>query len=264
VLELYQFELSPYSEKVRLILDYKGLDYKKIEVTPGVGQVEIYRLSGQRQLPVLKDGYTVISDSTEIALYLDRKYPEKPLIPTDPVARGQCMLLEEWADECLAKKSRIPFLDSIKQDTSLRSALLPSDTPDVVKTLINAVPGEVFEFLGNGLGISKEVISKANKKLRESLEYLSLILESRPYLVTSEPTLADLTVAALSILVKFPPGDYLDIPSALKGKGITGIADDPTYSAFFLWRDRLYTEYRKLSTYTGVTTGSSPSSIPIE
>ena len=39
MLELYQFELSQYSEKVRLILDYKGLEYRKIEVTPGVGQV---------------------------------------------------------------------------------------------------------------------------------------------------------------------------------------------------------------------------------
>ncbi len=40
MLELYQWELSQYSEKVRLILDYKGLDYRKIEVTPGIGQVE--------------------------------------------------------------------------------------------------------------------------------------------------------------------------------------------------------------------------------
>ena len=39
MLELYQFELSQYSEKVRLILDYKGLEYRKIEVTPGVGQI---------------------------------------------------------------------------------------------------------------------------------------------------------------------------------------------------------------------------------
>ena len=50
MLELYQFELSPFSEKVRLILDYKGLEYKKIEVTPGIGQtstcVKRWRYSG--------------------------------------------------------------------------------------------------------------------------------------------------------------------------------------------------------------------------
>ena len=56
MLELYQFELSQYSEKVRLILDYKGLEYRKIEVTPGIGQVELFQKTGQRQVPVLKDG----------------------------------------------------------------------------------------------------------------------------------------------------------------------------------------------------------------
>jgi glutathione S-transferase len=81
MLELYQFELSHYCEKVRLILDYKGLPYRKIEVTPGLGQVDLYRLSGQRQVPVLKDGNEVIADSTAIAKYLDQRYPERLIIP---------------------------------------------------------------------------------------------------------------------------------------------------------------------------------------
>ena len=50
MLELYQFELCPFSEKVRLILEYKGLEYKKIEVTPGIGQLDVFKISGQRQL----------------------------------------------------------------------------------------------------------------------------------------------------------------------------------------------------------------------
>ena len=83
MLELYQFELSQYSEKVRLILDYKQLEYRKIEVTPGVGQIELMQKSGSRQVPVLKDGSTYVAESTEIALYLERKYPERPILPTD-------------------------------------------------------------------------------------------------------------------------------------------------------------------------------------
>ena len=39
MLELYQWELSQFSEKVRLILDYTGLEYRKIEVAPGIGQL---------------------------------------------------------------------------------------------------------------------------------------------------------------------------------------------------------------------------------
>ncbi|MBN3927022.1 glutathione S-transferase N-terminal domain-containing protein, partial [Nostoc sp. NMS4] len=98
MLELYQWELSQYSEKVRLILDFKGLDYRKIEVTPGIGQVELFRLTGQRQVPVLKDRNKYIADSTEIAKYLDLEYPDRPIIPQDPKQRGLTLLIEEWAD----------------------------------------------------------------------------------------------------------------------------------------------------------------------
>jgi glutathione S-transferase len=84
MLELYQFEASTFAEKIRLILDYKQLPYRKIEVTPGVGQIDVFRLSGQRQVPVLKDNEQVIADSTAIALYLEKAYPERPLMPTDP------------------------------------------------------------------------------------------------------------------------------------------------------------------------------------
>ncbi|NEO50770.1 MAG: glutathione S-transferase family protein, partial [Moorea sp. SIO4A3] len=125
MLELYQFELSQYSEKVRLILDYKELDYRKIEVTPGVGQLELFQLSGQSKVPVLKDGDTVISDSTAIAMYLDRKYPDKPIIPTDPKERGLCLLIEEWADESIGTKSRKVVYGALSQNPDFRKSVLP-------------------------------------------------------------------------------------------------------------------------------------------
>jgi glutathione S-transferase len=78
----------PTAEKIRLILDYKQLPYRKIEVTPGVGQIDVFRLSGQRQVPVLKDNEQVIADSTAIALYLEKAYPERPLIPMEPRQQG--------------------------------------------------------------------------------------------------------------------------------------------------------------------------------
>jgi glutathione S-transferase len=245
MLDLYQFEVSQYSEKVRLILDYKGLEYRKIEVTPGIGQLELYKMSGQRQVPVLKDGDTIIADSTEIAFYLDRKYPEKPIIPTDPLLRGQCLLIEEWADESIGIKGRIAFFGALNQNPNFRTSMLPKEVPDFLKTLVGAVPGDLLSLLGTGAGFGPDAVKEANKALKQDLEALSLILQHRPYLVGDEPTLADLAVAGLSIILKQPGGDYLDIPNALKGKGIPGLADNPAYDSFFLWRDRLYMDYRK-------------------
>lgn len=263
MLELYQFEMSQYSEKVRLILDYKGVAYRKIEVTPGVGQLDLFRLSGQRRVPVLKDGSTVISDSTAIAMYLDRKYPDKPLIPVDPKERGVCLLIEEWADASIGIKSRKVLYGALSQNQSFRTSILPSGTPDLLKTLVGAVPPELLDILGTGVGFGSDAVKEAKDDLKQDLEALSLLLLDRPYLVTNYPCLADFAVAGASMLLKFPAGPYLDLPEDLKGKGIPGLADNSAYSTFFDWRDRLYSEYRNpLTATTG--NGSTPTSINIE
>ena len=61
-MELFQFRHSAFCEKVRLILAAKGQPYDVREVTPGIGQLELFRLSGQRQVPVLLDGGETIAD----------------------------------------------------------------------------------------------------------------------------------------------------------------------------------------------------------
>ncbi len=263
MLELYKFELSHYSEKVRLILDYKQLEYRQIEVTPGVGQIELLQKSGSRTVPVLKDGSTYIKDSTEIALYLERKYPERPIIPTDPLAKGQCLLMEEWADESIGLKGRKAFIGALNQNQTFRTSILPKETPDLVKTVVSAIPGQVLDVLGTGVGFGGDAVQEAKKGLQQDLEALCLILQERPYLTGNTPTLADLAVAGLSIFLKFPEGSYLDIPDDLKGKGIPGLADNIVYEPFFAWRDRLYADFRQGSSSTG-NNSSSPTSINIE
>ena len=264
MLELYQFELSQYSEKVRLILDYKGLEYRKVEVTPGVGQLELLKISGQSQVPVLKDGDRVIADSTEIALYLDRKYPERPILPTDPIQRGQCLIYEEWADESIGLKGRKAFIGALNKNQNFRKSILPKQTPDFLKNLVGAVPGEFLDLLGTGVGFGPDAVKESHRGLKQDLEALSLILEERPYLVGNQPTLADLAVAGLSIILKMPGGNYLDVPEELKGKGIPGLADNSAYETFFTWRDHLYAEYRKPLSNGSSKTNSSPTSIEIE
>jgi glutathione S-transferase len=263
MLELYQFELSHYSEKVRLILDYKGLAYRKIEVTPGIGQLDLYRMSGQRQVPVLKDGSEVIADSTAIAQYLEDKYPDRPIIPTDSKQRALCLLMEEWADESIGLNGRKVMLDAFNHDPAFRSAALPTSAPSFLKTLVEAVPPQALDVLGIGIGFGPDAAKAARKSMQQNLEALSLLLADSPYLITDHPTLADFAVAGLSMYVKFPTGAWLEIPDALKGKGVPGLADNPAYASFWAWRDRLYADYRKPPLSTG-TTPSSPTSINID
>ncbi len=243
MLELYQFELSHFSEKVRLVLDYKGLAYRKIEVVPGVGQFDLFRISGQRQVPVLKDGNKVITDSTAIALYLDKTYPDRPIIPTDPQKKATCLLLEQWADNSIGVKGRSILLEGLKS-SSLRTSILPSGTPDIFKNLVGSIPTEAIDLLGMGVGLTPEAMRAAKAEMHRSLESICMLLAQNSYLTGDTPTLADLTVAGLTLLLKIPEGPYLNVPFNLKGKGVPGFADNPDYDVFFTWRDKLYADFR--------------------
>ncbi|MBE9113728.1 glutathione S-transferase family protein, partial [Nodosilinea sp. LEGE 07298] len=156
MLELYQFEASSFAEKIRLILDYKQVPYRKVEVTPGVGQVEIFQMSGQRQVPVLKDGELVIPDSTAIALHLEKAYPDRPILPTDPKPRGLCLALEAWADEAIVPKARVVMVGAFKQHPNFRTALLPGFTPGPLRDLVGALPGDILNLVGTGVGFGPE------------------------------------------------------------------------------------------------------------
>jgi glutathione S-transferase len=265
MLELYQFELSHFSEKVRLILDYKRLAYRKIEVVPGMGQLDLFRISGQRQVPVLKDGNTVIADSTAIALYLDKKYPDRPIVPTNPQQKATCLLLEQWADDSIGSKGRKILFESLR-NSNLRTSILPIGTPDVLKNLIGSIPSSAVDVLGLGLGLTPDSMRAAKAEMHRSLESVCLLLaqNSGAYLTGDTPTLADLTVAGLSLLLKIPDGPYLNIPDNLKGKGVPGFADNPDYDLFFTWRDKLYADFRKPHTPDINNSGAAPTTIAID
>jgi glutathione S-transferase len=220
-------------------------------------------MSRQRQVPVLKDGSEVIPDSTEIARYLDEKYPDRPLIPSDPRQRGLCLALEDWADESLGIQGRKAMIGALSQYPNFRTSVLPNEVPDLLKNLVGAVPGDIFSFLGTGVGFGPGDIKSATTILKQALEALCLMLQHQPYLLGDQPTLADFAVAGMTMYIKFPAKRYMNLPDGICEKGVPGLADDANYRPFFDWRDRLYADYRKVRDTTA-STGTRPTSINIE
>ncbi len=235
MLELHQFRHSSFCEKVRLILAAKGLDYVALEVTPGLGQLELFRLSGQRQVPVLVDGGEVIADSTAIALYLEEMAGSPVLLPADPAERALVLLLEDWADTALAAGARRALLQAAGSDAVLRGALLPDATPQALRSLLGALPGDLLAGLGETLG----TIGRAERRqLQTNLEQLAVLVAQQSYLVGQSLSLADLAVAAQLSLLRFPAS----AGAPLAGRGVPGLADHPLLAPLFDWRDRLYAE----------------------
>ena len=74
MITLYQFRHSAFCLKTRMALHAKKIQYRVEEVTPGIGQLEIFQLSGQKQLPIIKDeNNQIISDSSNICEYINTK-----------------------------------------------------------------------------------------------------------------------------------------------------------------------------------------------
>ncbi|KAL5570947.1 hypothetical protein UlMin_020544 [Ulmus minor] len=85
-LKLYSYFKSSCSFRVRIALNLKGLkyEYKAVNLSKGEqNSPEFLKLNPIGYVPVLVDGDIVLSDSLAISLYLDEKYPQHPLLPSD-------------------------------------------------------------------------------------------------------------------------------------------------------------------------------------
>ena len=229
MLELHQFRHSAFCLKVRMVLQAKGLSYRTVEVTPGIGQVAVFRLSGQRQVPVLVDGDTVLADSSTISRHLDLAGGEPALLPADAKQAAQVHLIEDWADTTLAAGGRACLVQAAALDPELRVALLPDDVPDPLRSVMGAIPG------GWVNSVSELVNQGERTALLASLEQLAASVEASPWLVGETLTMADLAVAAQLSLLRFPQS----AGSPLAGRGVPGLSDHPKLQALFQWRDQL-------------------------
>ena len=88
---------SPFCWRTRMSLYHKGLAFE--EVTVGFNEKDKIAFSGQSLVPVIVDkakGDKVVSDSWQIACYLDEAYPAKPLFASEQ-ARGLSQFLANWS-----------------------------------------------------------------------------------------------------------------------------------------------------------------------
>ena len=229
MLELNQFPHSAFCLKVRMVLEAKALNYKAKEITPGIGQVAIFRLSGQRQVPVLVDGENVISDSTAIIRYIEEINPEPKLIPEDPSEEAIMHLIENWADTTLAKSVLNTLIQAAAIDPDLRIALLPDEVPSKIQNIISGLSCEVINDVSVFLNAGK------GSALFSNLEKLSNLLVKNKWVIGNRMSFADIAIAAQLSLLRFP----LSAGEKLAGKGCPGFKDHPQLEQLFCWRDEL-------------------------
>ena len=94
---LHHYPSSPFSEKIRAILGFKGLRWTSVEVPWMMPKPDVVALTGgYRKTPFLQIGADIYCDSALIADVLERLAPTPTLHP--PEAEGATRLLAQWAD----------------------------------------------------------------------------------------------------------------------------------------------------------------------
>jgi glutathione S-transferase len=149
----------------------------------------------------------------------------------------------------------------LSQNPNFRTAFLPDMTPAPVKNILSGLPVNLLGNLGAPVGLGVDTVRET---LKTDLRYLMALLADQPYLLGQQPTLVDFAVAGLSLYIKVPNGSYLNLPDAVKGEGVPGVADSPEFEPFWTWRDKFYADFRKASAVVAVGKSDRPTSISID
>jgi glutathione S-transferase len=99
--QLYQFPLCPFSRKVRLLMEEKGVGYDLVRESPWLRRDEFLDMNPSGQTPVLVDdafGVTLI-DSSAICEYLEETVERATMIPGNAAARAEVRRLVAFFDE---------------------------------------------------------------------------------------------------------------------------------------------------------------------
>jgi glutathione S-transferase len=194
-LTLYQFELSPYADKVRRVLRLKGLGFATAEVP--VSKAKKYRhISPTGKFPALDHDGRIIVDSTDILRHLDSAFPAPRVAPDDPRDAALATILEDWADEALYfydltmrnwPQNRDWFMDD----------LLHFEKPGLGRNLLKAlIPGALGKATkAQGLGRKSEATVVAD--LAAQYDALAALLQGRDWLAGPRLSTADLSVRVM-------------------------------------------------------------------
>ena len=136
-LALYHNGLSSCSQKVRLVLAEKGLDFTSHDVNLVAGEQhapDYVKLNPNHVVPTLVHEGRVLTESSLIDEYLEDAFPQPPLLPADPAGRHAARLVVKQIDEKVH-----PAAGVLTYAIGARNATL-SQPEEVREANINSIP----------------------------------------------------------------------------------------------------------------------------
>jgi len=164
---LFHFPLSPFCRKVRLSLAEKKIEVELVEERYWEKTSEFLRRNPAGKVPILRlDGKT-LTESAAICEFIEERYPNPALMPTDPEGRYEVRRLVTWFDD--------------KFHNEVTSKLL-------YERVNKKITGEGYPDSGN--------VKAGAKAIKYHLDYMGWLLDMRRWLAGDSMTLADFAAAA--------------------------------------------------------------------
>jgi glutathione S-transferase len=144
---LHHYDFSNYSEKARLALGYKGLDWASVIIPPVAPKPDLTPLTGgYRRTPVLQIGADIYCDTQLILAELERRKPDPTLYPLQ--SRAPADAIAYWAEHELFRPislyvsgTNLDVLpDNLQADRSLMRGLPVPDAVTVKRAALRNAP----------------------------------------------------------------------------------------------------------------------------
>lgn len=171
---LHHYDISPYAEKIRLVMGLKGLRWRSVQIPIVMPKPDLTALTGGFRLtPVLQIGAEIYCDTKVIARRLERERPSPTLYPAGQAAIGRA--LSHWGETM--------FMDIV-----LVGFGLGTFPDDFVADRQKMVPG------GVNAGLAKMLVPSKIDEIRAKVDLIEQQLgDGRAYLLGDSVSLADLS-----------------------------------------------------------------------
>jgi glutathione S-transferase len=195
MLVLYHAPHSTCSQKVRMVLHEKDVPFDEVRIDLGKKEQlkpEYLAINPNGVVPTLVDDGVPIIESSVICEYLDEKYPQNPLLPSNLVDRARMRAWTHYIEEVAVGAIRVPSFN--------RAFLYRFENQDQAQFEKNEigprpVRRELFQRMGSPKGFSKQEIDRSLEQLTETCRRMDAAVRKKgPWLMGEQFTLADVLV----------------------------------------------------------------------
>ncbi|HUT49040.1 MAG TPA: glutathione S-transferase family protein [Alphaproteobacteria bacterium] len=176
---LHQYDLSPFSEKIRLIFGLKDIAWRAVNIPMILPKPDYVALTGgYRRTPALQMGAEIFCDTMLIADEIERRWPQPSLYPDGRA--GHHKALAFWAETNV-------FWPAAWAAVGANPDALPADFHADRAAMRGRPPPEPEQIVATG--------QRGIEQLRPQLDWIARMLDGgNKYLLGDAPGIADLAL----------------------------------------------------------------------